>query len=87
MPILEWNGKKLCGGDAIARMLAKMYGLAGQDVFEQAQADAILGVMRDFMNSVLNYIKFKCCFVLKQGTDDIVSFYYIKIFVAKPMFI
>jgi glutathione S-transferase len=70
LPLLEFNGKKLSGGDAIARMLAKMYGLAGQDVFEQAQADAMLGVMRDFMGAALDYVKFKYNLIFGKTAED-----------------
>ena len=56
MPILEWNGKALYGSDAIARMLAKMYGLAGQDLYEQAQADSIVGVISDVSKATIQYI-------------------------------
>ena len=38
-------------------MLAKMYGLAGHGIFEQAQADAMHGVMKDFIRVAIDYIK------------------------------
>lgn len=37
-------------------MLAKMYGLAGEDVFEQAQADILVTAVRDLTNKIRNYL-------------------------------
>uniref|UniRef100_A0AC34FS56 Glutathione S-transferase n=1 Tax=Panagrolaimus sp. ES5 TaxID=591445 RepID=A0AC34FS56_9BILA len=56
-PMLDWNGKIIHDNDAIGRMLAKMYGLAGMGIFEQAQADAIIGIVRDLGHAVIGYIK------------------------------
>jgi glutathione S-transferase len=56
-PMLEWNGKMIHGTDAIARMLAKMYGLAGAGIYEQAQADTIIGIVSNLSNSVIEYTK------------------------------
>ena len=38
-------------------MLAKMYGLAGQGIFEEAQADSLFGLMKNFVNVVKVYVK------------------------------
>ena len=57
LPLLEWNGKQVYGSDAIARLVAKLYNLAGNGVLEQAEADTIIGVMRDFGNIAITYIK------------------------------
>jgi glutathione S-transferase len=56
-PMLDWNGKYIRGNDAIGRMLAKMYGLAGHGIFEQAQADTIIGIVRDLGEAIIGYIK------------------------------
>ena len=42
-------------------MLAKMYGLAGQGIFEEAQADAIHAAIKDFVNMYISseYIRIK----------------------------
>jgi glutathione S-transferase len=56
-PMLDWNGKILHDNDAIGRMLAKMYGLAGDGIFEEAQADAIIGIVRDLGQAIIGYIK------------------------------
>uniref|UniRef100_A0AC34GBM3 GST N-terminal domain-containing protein n=1 Tax=Panagrolaimus sp. ES5 TaxID=591445 RepID=A0AC34GBM3_9BILA len=56
-PLLDWNGKKIYGTDAIARMLAKMYGLAGQGIFEQAQADTIIGIVENLSHAIIEYTK------------------------------
>jgi len=48
LPILEIDGKPmLCQSMAICRYLAKEIGIAGQDNFEQAQADMIVDGYRD----------------------------------------
>ena len=59
LPILEWNSKKLGDSDAIARMLAKMYGLAGRGIFEEAQADAMIGILNDFATAAIEYMKLR----------------------------
>uniref|UniRef100_A0AC34GDF7 Glutathione S-transferase n=1 Tax=Panagrolaimus sp. ES5 TaxID=591445 RepID=A0AC34GDF7_9BILA len=56
-PMLDWNGKLVHGTDAIARMLAKMYGLAGMGIFEQAQADTIVGIVQNLSHAVIQYTK------------------------------
>ena len=56
-PILDWNGKNIYGNDAIQRMLAKMYGLAGHGIFEEAQVDTIIGLEHDISYQVIDYIK------------------------------
>lgn len=48
MPFLEYDGKILCQSAAIARFLAKQYGLSGKDYFEQAQVDAIIDLLKEF---------------------------------------
>uniref|UniRef100_A0A914QWV2 glutathione transferase n=1 Tax=Panagrolaimus davidi TaxID=227884 RepID=A0A914QWV2_9BILA len=56
-PMLDWNGKIIHDNDAIGRMLAKMYGLAGMGLFEQAQVDGIIGIVRDLGHAVIGYVK------------------------------
>ena len=56
-PILDWNGKFVIGKCATARMLAKIYGLAGHGLFEEAQVDAIFGIIRDLHSHILGYIQ------------------------------
>jgi len=41
VPVLEYEGTKLPQSMAIARFLAKEFGLAGRDNFEQAKVDAV----------------------------------------------
>uniref|UniRef100_A0A914QHB0 glutathione transferase n=1 Tax=Panagrolaimus davidi TaxID=227884 RepID=A0A914QHB0_9BILA len=56
-PMLEWNGKMIHGSDAIGRMLAKMYGLAGAGIYEQAQADTIIGIISNLNHAIIEYTK------------------------------
>uniref|UniRef100_A0AC34G332 Glutathione S-transferase n=1 Tax=Panagrolaimus sp. ES5 TaxID=591445 RepID=A0AC34G332_9BILA len=56
-PQLDWNGKMIHGNDAISRMLAKMYGLAGVGIFEQAQADTIVGIVQNLSHAIIEYTK------------------------------
>jgi len=39
MPVLEVDGKMLCQSTAIARYLAREFGLAGNNTFDMAKAD------------------------------------------------
>uniref|UniRef100_A0AC35EZU6 Glutathione S-transferase n=1 Tax=Panagrolaimus sp. PS1159 TaxID=55785 RepID=A0AC35EZU6_9BILA len=56
-PMLDWNGKKIFGGDAIGRLVAKICNLAGQGIYEQAQADTIVGIIKDFGLITIQYLK------------------------------
>lgn len=47
MPVLEIDGVKLPQSMAIARFLAKQFGLAGKDNFEQAKVDAVVDTSSD----------------------------------------
>ncbi|XP_055341706.1 glutathione S-transferase 1-like [Paramacrobiotus metropolitanus] len=47
LPLLEIDGKMFGQSAAFARLLAKRYGLAGKDEFEQAQVDAIIDYQKD----------------------------------------
>lgn len=51
-PILEVDGKQLVQSHAIARYLARQHGLAGQDDWEQAQADMYTDCINDLMNGI-----------------------------------
>lgn len=42
----------------MARMLAKMTGLAGQTVWEQAQVDVLISILRDFNCAIFDYVRF-----------------------------
>jgi glutathione S-transferase len=46
IPVLEFNGRKLPQSLAIASFLAKQFGLAGRDNFEQAEVDAVVELIR-----------------------------------------
>merc|ERR1711981_1090359 len=47
LPILEYNGEKLCQSISIARFLAKQYGIAGKNNMEQAKAVMIVDTIVD----------------------------------------
>ena len=48
IPCLEYDGQQLNESYAICRFLARKYGLAGKDDFEQAVVDSIADVQKDF---------------------------------------
>uniref|UniRef100_UPI00398EC112 hematopoietic prostaglandin D synthase-like n=1 Tax=Pristiophorus japonicus TaxID=55135 RepID=UPI00398EC112 len=50
LPILKVDEMELNQSTAIGRYLARETGLAGKDKFEQAQVDAIVDTINDFMN-------------------------------------
>ena len=51
MPMMEYDGKKLVQSMAIARFVAREYGLAGKNNLEGAQADMLADCMTDLLNS------------------------------------
>ena len=56
MPVLEVDGKMISQSNAIARYLARKYGIAGKDEWEQAQADMYVDCIIDLMHGILKYI-------------------------------
>ena len=50
VPILEFNGVVISQSIAIARFLAKEFGLAGKTNLEQAQADMIVDASSDLQD-------------------------------------
>lgn len=64
MPIFEEDGKVLAQSNAIARYLAKEYGLAGKGNWEQAEVDmyvdcvgdVIAGKNQSFQSSCINIV-------------------------------
>uniref|UniRef100_A0A914DV08 glutathione transferase n=1 Tax=Acrobeloides nanus TaxID=290746 RepID=A0A914DV08_9BILA len=55
MPVLEYNGQTLPESQAIARFLARKYGLAGKDDWEQAQVDSVADLYKDFGQKIRAY--------------------------------
>ena len=51
VPALEIDGKTLYQLVTITRFLAKKYGLAGNTEFEEAEADMIVDLISDTLNS------------------------------------
>lgn len=53
MPVLIIDGKQYAQSAAIARYLAKQYGLAGKDDLENLQIDVVVDVCADLFSSKL----------------------------------
>ncbi len=47
LPLLEYNGMKLCQSNAMARFLAKEFNMAGQNRTEEAKVDMIVYCFED----------------------------------------
>uniref|UniRef100_A0A914CN23 glutathione transferase n=1 Tax=Acrobeloides nanus TaxID=290746 RepID=A0A914CN23_9BILA len=56
LPVLEVDGKQLPQSFAINRYLARKFGLAGKDDFEQAQVDAFGDSIKDFLHEIMPFI-------------------------------
>lgn len=67
--MLEWNGKVIRESNSIARMLAKMNSLAGSTIFEQAQADALIDVLKEFTTAISEYLKY--LLGLRPGDEEV----------------
>ncbi|VDM84498.1 unnamed protein product [Strongylus vulgaris] len=52
MPVLEIDGQKLAQSYAIARFLAKKFGLVPKCPFEEALVDSIMDQFKDFQNEI-----------------------------------
>ena len=53
VPVLEADGKILAQSNSIARYLAKQFGIAGKDDWEQAQADMYVDCISDLMTGII----------------------------------
>lgn len=51
-PVLEVDGQELAQSFTIARYLARMFGIAGKDAFEEAQADMYVDCISDLMAGI-----------------------------------
>lgn len=51
VPVLEVDGKKIHQSTAICRYLAKQYGLAGKDDWENLEIDMAVDTIHDFRGS------------------------------------
>uniref|UniRef100_A0A1I7TS13 glutathione transferase n=1 Tax=Caenorhabditis tropicalis TaxID=1561998 RepID=A0A1I7TS13_9PELO len=56
LPVLEVNGKPVGQSYAIARYLAKEFGLAGKNDIEEAEVDALADQFKDYLNEVVPYM-------------------------------
>uniref|UniRef100_A0A914EFF2 glutathione transferase n=1 Tax=Acrobeloides nanus TaxID=290746 RepID=A0A914EFF2_9BILA len=68
VPLLEIDDKILSQSFAIARYLARKYGLAGKDDFESAYLDSIADAQKDFYQEVKPYY-LVCGYGGKYGGD------------------
>ncbi|VDL83413.1 unnamed protein product [Nippostrongylus brasiliensis] len=57
MPVLEVDGKQLSQSRAIARYLARQFGYAGKNAYEEAVVDSIADQGADFFNEVRPYFR------------------------------
>jgi glutathione S-transferase len=55
LPVLEFDGKKLCQSNTCARYLARHFKLAGKTDLEQAQADMIVDCVEDAWKPILTF--------------------------------
>jgi len=55
IPVLEFDGVKLCQSNACARYLARKYNLAGKTDKEQAQADMFVDCFEDSTKPILTF--------------------------------
>jgi glutathione S-transferase len=55
VPMLEFDGIKLCQSNAIARYLARKFHLAGKTDEDQARADMIMDCFEDTMKPVMTF--------------------------------
>uniref|UniRef100_A0A1I7TS12 glutathione transferase n=1 Tax=Caenorhabditis tropicalis TaxID=1561998 RepID=A0A1I7TS12_9PELO len=56
IPVLEVDGKPIAQSYAIARFLAKRFGIAGQNSIEEAEVNAIADQFHDYLNEVVPYM-------------------------------
>lgn len=74
-PILDWNGKIVYGNDAIVRMLAKLYGLTGNGIFEEAQVDSVFVLIRDLLGVIIHYLQSMFGFTEIDQVSSILPFF------------
>jgi len=56
LPVMHWNGVEISEGVAVARFLAKEFGLAGRNDMEAAQIDEIVCAIEDVVNARINFL-------------------------------
>jgi glutathione S-transferase len=64
LPILEIDGKPVGQSNAIARYLAKQYGLAGRDEWESLQCDMLVDTLTDLKQGT-TFLNF-CSYLMKH---------------------
>lgn len=66
VPILEVDGKPLAQSNAAARYVARQHGLAGQNDWDQSQADMYVDCISDLITGTARFIngKFRLDFFL-----------------------
>ncbi|XP_049818818.1 glutathione S-transferase isoform X2 [Aethina tumida] len=55
LPVLEIDGKPMAQSNAVARYLAKQYGLAGKDEWESLQCDVLVDTLGDLKQVLAQY--------------------------------
>ncbi|CAJ0605916.1 unnamed protein product [Cylicocyclus nassatus] len=68
LPVLEIDGKQLAQSAAIARYLARKFGLAGKNPYEEAVVDSIVDQFKDFTAEIRPYLRVAMGF--EQGDKD-----------------
>ncbi|XP_064594390.1 glutathione S-transferase 1-like [Liolophura sinensis] len=56
VPMLEVDGKVLAQSNTICRYLAREFGLAGKDVFEQARVDMFVDLVEDLLRPMVQIL-------------------------------
>lgn len=52
LPVLEIDGKAVAQSNAVARYLAKQYGLAGRNEWEALQCDVLVDTLGDLKQGI-----------------------------------
>lgn len=67
VPILEVDGKVLAQSYTIGRYLAREFGLAGKDDWEQVQADMYADCVNDLHRGIFRYCSPQVLVVISNG--------------------
>ncbi|WKX94889.1 hypothetical protein Q1695_011838 [Nippostrongylus brasiliensis] len=71
IPVLEVDGKKLAQSSAIARYVARQFGYAGKNAFDEALVDSLVDQWKDFFNEARPY--FMVLLGFQEGDADAVA--------------
>lgn len=76
LPVLEVDGKKVVQSSAIARYLAKKFGVAGKDDWEAMQIDATVDTIHDIRTSKFELASFQFFFFISSNVFAEISAHY-----------